>query len=256
VAVADGKTITAVQRANAVLLLFTDAGRATLGVTEIANSLGLSKAVVHRILASLKEDGFIAVDQETRRYSLGPAALALGLAYLDNLDVRSLARPSLERLCELTDETATLSIRHGATRVYIDQVTPPREVKMTVPLGQPFPLHAGGSSKAFLAFLPDDEQEQYLSSHRLDAMTDATITDVDELRTELSVIRKRGFSRSLGERQAGAASVAAPVFNHEGNPVAVISVCGPLERFRAEADDAAKHLLDHTRELSRRLGFR
>lgn len=252
----DGKTITAVQRANSVLLMFADAGRPSLGVTEIATELDLSKAVVHRILASLKEDGFVVVDGDSRRYSLGPSALSLGLAYLDNLDLRSLIRPALERLSEVTRETATMSLRHGDTRVYIDQVTPPREVKMTVALGQPFPLHAGGSSKAFLAFLPPEEQEEYLSTHQLQKMTDATQTDAETLRTDLSAIRKRGFARSLGERQAGAASVAAPVFNHEGAPVAVVSVCGPLERFRGEADEAAKHLLEQTRELSRRLGFR
>jgi len=254
--VTDGKTIAAVQRASAVLLQFTGSDRSTLGVTEIANALGLSKAVVHRILASLKEDGFVAIDEDSRRYSLGPAVLSLGLAYLDNLDLRTLARPSLDHLSEVTSETSTLSIRHGDTRVYVDQVTPAREVKMTVPLGRPFPLHAGGSSKAFLAFLPEDEREAYLQTHELERMTEATLTDPDVLRAELEVIRKRGFARSLGERQAGAGSVAAPVFDHEGRPVAVVSVCGPLERFRQEADDAAKQLLEHTREISRRLGFR
>ena len=127
---------------------------------------------------------------------------------------------------------------------------------MTVPIGQPFPLHAGSSSKAFLAFLTEDEQAEYLRTQQLDALTDRTIVDAEALRAELRTIRGRGFARSLGERQRGAASVAAPVFSHEGKPIAVISVCGPLERFRAHSDDAAKHLLEQTRELSRRLGFR
>lgn len=251
----DGKTITSVQRANGVLLLFSRAGRPTLGVTEIATALDLSKAVVHRILATLREDGFVDVDDESRRYSLGPAALALGLAYLDNLDIVSLCRPALERLSAETNETATLSLRHGDTRTYIDQVTPPREVKMTVAPGQPFPLHAGSSSKAFLAFLPEDEQQRYLDTHELAALTDTTLTSRDALAKDLATIRKRGYARSLGERQAGAGSVAAPVFDHQGRPAAVVSVCGPIERFRHESDEAADALLVETRELSRRLGF-
>lgn len=249
------QTIGAVDRATAVLHLFIDSDERLLGVTEIANTLDLSKAVVHRVLASLKAADLVDVDPDSRRYTLGPAALALGLAYLDRIDLRRLAHPALERLSARTQETATLSVRHDHQRVYIDQVAPAAEVKMTVSVGQPFPLHAGSSSKAFLAFLTDEEQERYLETE-LQAVTERTITDADQLRDELVAIRKRGFARSLGERQADAASVAAPVFNHLGTPVAVVSICGPLERFRSEADDAAKHLLDETRELSRRLGFR
>lgn len=252
----DGKTIGAIERATSVLLLFADAGQPTLGVTEIATTLGLSKAVVHRTLASLRQAGFVDVDEESRRYRLGPAALALGHAYLDRLDLRAAARPAMEKLTAVTGETATLSVRHGDTRVYVDQVTPAREVKMTVPLGRPFPLHAGSSSKAFLAFLPDDERDAYLDSHALETLTAATITDVGHLRAELDTIRARGFARSLGERQEGAASVAAPILDHRGAPVAVMSLCGPLERFRGEAHDAAGELVAQTTELSRRLGHR
>lgn len=249
------QTIGAVERATAVLRLFIDTDQQSLGVTEIANTLDLSKAVVHRVLASLRTADLITLEPDTRRYALGPTALALGLAYLERMDIRSLARPSLQRLSELTRETATLSVRHGDQRVYIDQVTPPAEVKMTVSLGQAFPLHAGSSSKAFLAFLGDDEQDRYLQQE-LRPLTDQTITDHERLRKDISTIRKRGFARSLGERQADAASVAAPIFDHRGVPVAVISICGPLERFKPDADAAAKLLLEETRELSRRLGFR
>jgi DNA-binding IclR family transcriptional regulator len=249
------QTIGAIERATTVLQLFIDMDQPSLGVTEIANALDLSKAVVHRVLASLRTADLITLEPESRRYSLGPTALALGLAYIDRIDIRTLARPSLRRLSEQTRETATLSVRYGDQRVYIDQVTPPTEVKMTVSVGQPFPLHAGSSSKAFLAFLPDEEQERYLEQELL-SLTDRTITDPERLRNEIATISKRGFARSLGERQADAASIAAPIFDHRGTPVAVMSICGPLERFKPEADTAARLLLDETRELSRKLGFR
>lgn len=245
-----------IERATAVLGLFVQSEQPSLGVTEIANTLGMSKAVVHRVLTSLRVAQLIELDPSSRRYQLGVGSLALGLAYLERVDVRDRARPSLQRLTELTEETATLSIRSGASRVYVDQVFPATEIRMTVPIGQPFPLHAGSSSKAFLAFMSDEEQTDYLNNHTLDQLTDRTITDVEALRADLRTIRGRGFARSLGERQRGAASVAAPVFDHEGRPIAVISVCGPLERFRSHADSAAKQLLEETRGLSRRLGFR
>ena len=248
------QTIGAVERAADVLNAFTELDGATAGVTELSQRLGLSKAVVHRILASLRATGFVDLDEETRRYSLGPAALALGLTYLQQIDVRDAARSVLRELSDQTSETATLSIRRGDVRMYVDQVTPPREVKMTVQLGHPYPLHAGGSSKAFLAHLPDSDVDEYLAGP-LEAVGKNTITDPVELREDLAVIRKRGYAASFGERMDGAGSLAAPVFDHENGPIAVISVCGPVERFRDEVDEIAPVLLDATRGLSRRLGW-
>jgi DNA-binding IclR family transcriptional regulator len=251
-----GTTIASIERAADVLLYLASTGTPDLGVTEVASALDLSKAVVHRILSSLRHHGFVRVDPDTRRYSLGPAALTIGAAYLDNMDIRDLAAEPMRRLVKLTGETATLSIRDGWTRVYIDQMTPPREVKMSVRLGVPFPLHAGGSSKAFLAFLPDDEIDRYLDQPDLAGLTSETVTDAAALRREITEIRKRGYATSFGERQSGAASAAAPVFDRRGEPIAVVSVSGPVERYRPHVESAAEHLLAETAELSRLMGWR
>ena len=250
-----GQVIATVERAVDVLMHFVETPAATLGVTEIAEALGMSKAAVHRILSSLRGRRLIELDPVSRRYSLGIGAMRLGLAYLDRLDVRRIVAPELVTLSQRTDETATLSLRTGWTRIYVDQVTPSREVIMSVSLGVPYPLHAGGSSKVFLAFLADEEIEEYLSEIRLEPLTDHTISDIPRLREELAEIRERGWAQSFAERMSGAASVAAPVFDHYGRPVVVVSVCGPLERFRAEVDTCVEALLDSTRKLSARMGW-
>ncbi|QKW36785.1 IclR family transcriptional regulator [Actinomadura sp. NAK00032] len=249
-----GQSASTVERAADVLVLFAEAGARTLGVTEIAEALGLSKPAVHRILTSLRSRRLVRVDEQTRRYALGLTAMRLGLAYLDHIDVRRLAAPELVGLSRATRETATLSTRAGAERVYVDQVTPDREVIMSVSLGVPFPLHAGASSKAFLAFLPAAHIEEYLAGDHLSRLTDRTVVEPDALRRELAEIRRRGHARSFAERQSGAASVAAPVFDHHGLPAAVVSVCGPVERFRGEADACAGALLAATGRLSALMG--
>ena len=251
-----GQTIAGIERALDALSLFAEADTPSLGVTEIAQTLGLSKAVVHRILASFRAKGFVDLDETTRRYSLGPKILFLGLTYLDRIDILSVAREAMTSLSEATSETATLSIRSGDTRVYVDQVTPPRDVKMQVSLGLPYPLHAGASSKAFLAFLPEAEIERYLSGVRLDRLTNKTVVDPRRLRRELAANPEAGYASSFGERMEGAGAVAAPVFGRDGTPAGVISVCGPIERFRDEADRAAALLLEHTSRASARLGYR
>lgn len=242
-----------VERAADVLLLFTRLASPQLGVTEIANTLGLSKPAVHRILASLRNKGLVELDPATRKYSLGPVIMSLGLSYLNKLDVRAIAAPELARLSRETNETATLSVRSGHSRIYIDQVTPDREVLMSVQIGVPHPLHAGASSKAFLAHLPDEEVDRYLEGP-LRRLTANTVTDVATLRRELSAIRHRGWACSLSERQSGAGSVAAPILDFRGYPLAVVSICGPVERFEPEIDMCADHLVAATARLSTRTG--
>jgi DNA-binding IclR family transcriptional regulator len=95
----------------------------------------------------------------------------------------------------------------------------------------------------------------YLSRHGLERLTDRTITDPAKLHKELASIRRRGYATSLGERQPGAASVAAPVFDHDGHVVAVISVAGPAARFRPESTDAVPALLAAAARVSGQLGY-
>lgn len=249
-----GKLIASVERALDVLLLFVRSERPDLGVTEIARDLGLSKAVVHRLLMTLASRRLIDADPATRRYRLGSAALTIGAAYLDRIDLTALIAPHLRDLSTATQETATMSVRSDWHRVYVTQVVPEREVRMEVAIGRPYPLHAGSSSKAFLAHLPEDERERYLAQPHLAALTERTVVDARALRADLEAVRRRGYATSHGERQAGAASVAAPVLDRDGHPVAVISVCGPAERFGPRIEAVAPQLLAATRAVSRALG--
>ncbi|MFV2198562.1 IclR family transcriptional regulator [Nocardiopsis sp. LOL_012] len=250
------QTVATVERAADILVLFAEADSPTLGVTEIAERLGTSKAAVHRILASLRSRDLVHLDEESHRYSLGTTAMRLGAAYQERLDIRQVAAAELRSLSQRTGETTTLSVRTGDTRVYIDQVTPQREVIMTVSLGVRYPLHAGSSSKVLLAFLPEDEREAYLGREPLGPLTGETMVDTYELRRELDRIREAGYATSFGERQAGAASTAAPLLNHRGLPLAAISVCGPRERFMAEAEACSQALVETAGRISRRLGAR
>lgn len=249
-----GQTVAGIERAIDVLDLFTREGVKDLGVTEVATELGLSKAVVHRVLVSFRNAELVELDEDTRRYRLGLRALRIGMAYLDGIDVIDLARDRLDRLVALTQETATVSVLSGQHRVYVAQSTPQRDIKMVVRIGSSHVLHAGASSKAILAFMPQDFQDAYLARGELEQVTGRTIVSLAALRDELDHIREVGHAFSLGERQQGAGSVAAPVLDHGGRPVAAISVCGPVERFEAEAEACAEHLLEVTHDLSRRMG--
>lgn len=225
------------ERALQIVYAVTDAGPNGIGVSALARALGLPKAVVHRILKILSGDGFLAFDESTKRYRLGHGALSVGLAAISNLDVRSTARARLHQLVEETAETATLSMRQGWSRVYVDQVPSPQEIRMTVTLGQPYPLHAGSSSKAILATLANEEIEEYLLHRSLDVVTDHTVVDPAALRLEVAEIRSIGYAVSVSERQEGAGSVAAAIRQADGQVFGSISLCGPSGRF----DQAVQH---------------
>ncbi|QYJ16589.1 Transcriptional regulator KdgR [Rubrobacter xylanophilus DSM 9941] len=243
----------AATRVADVLLSFMN-GSEALGVSEISRRLGLSKAVVHRILSSLASRGLVTLDGGSRTYRLGPAAAALGARALAGLELRRVALPVLRRLQRETGETTTLSELVGTARVYLDQVPSLKEIKMTVEVGRPFPLHAGASSKAILAFAPPELREQVLAGP-LEALTPLTPTDRAELEAEISRIREAGTAVSRGERQRGAGSVAAPVIGVDGYAVGSISVCGPVDRFGEETVERMRPLVrDAAREISGVLG--
>lgn len=235
-----------------VLTLLSVDPRRSLGVTDIATEVGLSKAVVHRILTGLRSRELVYLGPD-RKYALGPGALALGLAYLRNIDVRSIARPEMVQLSATLNETSTLSIVVGDKRVYVDQITPPRDVIMSVQVGQSYPLHAGSSSKAILAFAGDDLSARVLE-RPLEALTDSTVSDAAQLRAELRDIRARGYAVSLEERQPGAGSVAAPLINHLNEPIGSISVCGPADRIRLHTGNIIPLVVAAAQRVSHMLG--
>lgn len=236
------------------MLTFAGTG-GTLGVSEISRRLDLSKAVVYRILRSLVSRRLVSMDEAGRRYRLGPAATTLGARALRDLDLREKALPVLRRLQQASGETATVSELVGVSRVYLDQAPSLQEIKMTVEIGRPFPLHAGASSRAILAFAPPDLRLQILDGP-LEALTPKTIVDHEELEAELARNAREGVTASFGERHPGAASVAAPLLAADGCAIGAISVCGPVDRFEEEMVRRLRPLvLGGAREVSRSLGW-
>ncbi len=225
----------AAERVGDVLLCFARSDSA-IGVSAIARELNISKAVVHRILQSLVSRSLVQYSRESRDYRLGPAAAALGAQALRQLDVRGVARIPLMELRDATGETTTLSLLSADKRTYIDQFESPKEVKMTVELGRMHPLHAGASSRAILAHLTPQFVSRVVDGE-LAPTTAHTIVDPTELLASLQRVRNQGYSRSKGERQSDAGSVAAPLFGPHREVIGAISICGPIARF---SDDAVE----------------
>lgn len=249
------QTIAGVERALDVLVLFAEEDTTDLGVTEIAERLGLSKAVVHRILSSFRVKGFVEIDEATHRYRVGARALTVGLSYLDRVDRLDVAREAMLELAERTQETATQSVAAGRRSVYVGQVPSPRQVRVVVKLGMDSPLHRGAASRVLLAHLDPVTLEQYLVGELEPSGNGDAPSPVGPLREQLEVIRQEAYALSWGERETGVGAAASPVFDHTGRCIGALAVCGPVDRFRTEIDDHVKTLIDVSEQASRALGW-
>jgi len=244
------RPIAAVMRALKVLELLANSDERTVGVSELARLTGMSRSGAYRILVSLRAGGFVEYDEDRSRYALGTGALRVGSAYHRHNDLLQIAGDSLRRLALATGETSTLSVRRQWTRVCLDQVVSPHELNVTVKLGVAYPLHAGASSKAILAFLPDEEIRGYLS-RGLKPLTAHTIIKKDELWAQIQEIRKLRYAMSEEERQIGAVAAAAPIFARSGAVIGSLSVTGPVSRMSRDFLGSAANLVaDEARNLS------
>jgi IclR family acetate operon transcriptional repressor len=254
-------SIAAVDRAIDVLLLFGRSLQPALGVTDIAHELDLPKSGVHRILQTLAARHLITFDPRTRKYSLGQAAVSLSQGYAARHDMQSMAAQAVNELMRTTDETAALAIRRHGSVLYRAQAVPDRELRLDLGLGRLSPLHIGAAGKAFLAFLPDHEVDDYLERalrqpQGLVAATSRTITDPETLREDLTVARERGWTTSREERLVGASAIAAPVLDYDGYPASVLAVIGPSSRLRTTNTDLIDAVTNAAHALSAQMGYR
>jgi DNA-binding IclR family transcriptional regulator len=123
-----------VGRVTAVLDAYLEAA-GDLGVTELAAQLGLAKSVVHRVVSALADAQYLAHDAVSRRYSLGPRAIRLGLVAVGQMRIRERALPYLRELATQTSETATLSLLVGDHRIYAEQIESAQPVRQSVSIG-------------------------------------------------------------------------------------------------------------------------
>jgi DNA-binding IclR family transcriptional regulator len=222
-----------VARALAILQSFDEA-RPELGVTELSRSTGIDKSTVYRLLSALQQGGLIEQNLETSKYYLGFGLVRLAGLALQHLEVPRVARPHLQELAKVSQETVNLSVMSGEDKmVNIDGVTSPRMVRNVGWIGREMPIHAVSGGKVIMAYLPEERVAQILD-RGLQRFTEQTVTAPLLLRKELEQIRQLGYGLAVEELELGLSAVAAPIWNHEGQVVAIISVSGPSFRLPKE----------------------
>jgi len=218
------------ERGLAVLRAFTP-DRPTLGISELARGLALTRSTTHRYVATLATLGYLEQDGPTRKYRLGPRVLDLGFSVLASLDLREVAAPYLRRLTGTTGHTSNLAIRDDTDVILIDRVRgrPGRyhHLESSLHAGSRLPSYCSATGKALLAFLPRPDLEQVLERIDLIQRGPRTLTDKRALLAELDQVRRTGIAVNDEELESALRSIAAPVRARSGEVVAAVNVAVP-----------------------------
>jgi DNA-binding IclR family transcriptional regulator len=200
-----------------------------LSLAELATSTGIPRPTAFRLVTTLEQAGFVS--KVSGEYQLGIKCFVLGNVVAATLDIREKAQPHLEALRDATGETVHLAVLDDWQVLYLERLRSPRPIGfMRSRIGGAVPAHCTGLGKTLLAFKPEDEVGDWLSTQPLKAMTPQTITSPRRLVKELRAIRERGYGVDEQEHEIGVRCIAAPVLDHAHNIVAAISVAGPADR--------------------------
>jgi DNA-binding IclR family transcriptional regulator len=235
-----------------VLRLIVGSNR-SLGVTEIAKTLSLSKSTVFGILKALHDTGFIAKSKTTKKYAIGQELFKLSKIVLQGDVLTMIARPFLEKLVELVDETVFLSAREENAVKVLDTIETNKKLKISSPIGTKFPITAAAFCKAFLSSMDDNQIKDFLKERGLPKYTENSITDIDQYLEEIAKVRQRGYSLDFEEYHMGVRGIAALICA-KGYPVTSVSILGfTASMTEDKLNDMAKHLINTTKEISDRL---
>lgn len=201
-------------------------------VTELADHLGLSKGTVHDYLSTLREHNYVV--KEGEEYQVGLGFFEIGEYARDRIQIYHAAKPEVKELAEETGELANLLYEEHGLGVYLYRARGENAVTLDTHTGKRRYLHNTALGKAILAHLPREEVDRIIDQHGTPQATEYTITDREELYTELDRIQDRGYAFCNQERVEGLHCVAAPLQDRDGTVLGAISIAGPSTRIQGE----------------------
>jgi IclR family transcriptional regulator, KDG regulon repressor len=252
---ADRGLLGSVRNAARVLRAFSGAGQ-ELGITELAQRLGLGKSTVHRLVSTLAAERLLERGATPGRYRLGLVLYELGSNVTEHVDLHQAALPVLTTLRHETGEMVHVAVLDGLEVVYVERLESHNLLPVFRTVGHRLPAHWTSSGKILLAALPPDELTRRLESWQPVAMTRRTIVDRGRLLAELDLVASRGWAQNNEEGHPGVVSVGAPIRSRDGQVMAAVSVVGDSARMRSMMRRATPLVVESARVISRRLGYR
>lgn len=227
-----------------------------LGITDIANRLGMNKSTVYHLVNTLTLEGVLK-KTKNRRYRLGIKILEWSNHLLENQEILSITKPHMRQLVQETNETVHLATLDEGDVVYIDKMESNHSIRIATSIGSRKPSYCTGLGKALLAYQDDAVVEQVIKKG-LVRKTRNTITDPEQLRQELARVKEQGYSIDNGENEEGLFCIAVPIYDHTGAVSFAMSISGPefrLNKSEYKLKRVTSLLLQSTRSISSELGY-
>ena len=201
-----------------------------LGVTEVANMLGINKSNAYNIMNTFTDVGYLE-KTKSGKYTLGVKMLEYAFIVNEHLGYPRAVYDIVLDVSRQTDEIVYFAIPHKDKALYL-YVAHPSSLMDTFPyreiLGETAPLYCTGIGRAMLAFMPETEWHDRISEERV-PFTSLTVTGYDDIIRILRETRQRGYSIDDGEREENVRCVGMPVYNSSGKLLGAMSISGSMK---------------------------
>ncbi len=234
-----------------------------LSLRELSGKTGLPKGSAHRLLSSLAYFHYVRHDLNSKNYHLGFKLVELGNRLISQIDLRTEAHPYLIELAERTHETIHMAILDHSEALFVDKVDPNnlagglRMVCAGSGIGTRIPTHCSSVGKVLLAFLPEESLASIVRDKGLPRKTENTITDIEELKQHLQLIREQGYALSDEEDERGVKCLGAPIRDQSREVIAAVSISVPSARTRTDTllTTYKDQVVETAMKISQKLGY-
>ncbi|NKF23578.1 IclR family transcriptional regulator domain-containing protein [Solimonas marina] len=224
-------------------------------LSEVSARTGMTRAGARRYLLTLAHLGY--VEQSGRLFRLTPKVLELGYAFMSTMPLADIAQPYLDRLTARTGEVSAIAVLDGREVVHLAVATPAqRQLLPKVTIGRRFNALYNSTGRVLTACRDDKPLEQQLGGAKLTKLTNWSIDNKAALLDELRRVREQGYAIVDQESEEGLRSLAVPIRNKQGRPVAAINIITNIATVSSE--ELTNRLLpvlhEAADELSRAIG--
>lgn len=229
--------VASLEKGMSVLSVLAESGR-PLSLADISRLTGMGRSAAQRFAFTLKSLGYLVQDPANKHYMLSARMLQFGEAYSNRDTIQQIAYSVLEDVNRECEETINLTVLDGAGVVYVLRFQSRHVVSVNLKVGSRLPAYCTAPGRAILAWLPPEEAKRILTGSRRKKQTANTETDPKRLMEILASVRERGYSLNNQEAFVGDISIAAPVRDRKGHPVAAVNIAVPSPRWEVDRVEA------------------
>lgn len=219
-----------------LLLVIEEISRAGVPVTPttVNSVLGLPKPTIHRLFATLEEEGFLQRDLDGRTYSPGPRLRVMAGGIMSSRRIRTARQAILKKLSTEIGETCNIALPDRDAMTYLERVETEWPLRIQLPIGTRVPFYCTASGKMYLSSLPFNHLESYLRAVEMRPHTSNTLRDAETLLEELEQIRTQGYALDREEFMDNMIAMAVPILDDYNRLLATLSFHAPTQRYTVE----------------------